>query len=136
MIRRPPRSNRTDTLFPYPTLFRSVSGCIACRIAGPARVGAIASVDTLSQTSAPVTWQRSCHGYLHFLCTRVMSASSYLPRRWPDRSLPEPEMKLRYLFAVGLLSVLGACSKSHEATPAEPAATPVDRKSTRQPSSH
>src|SRR3546814_6894005 len=35
-------------------------------------------------------------------------------------------MKLRYLFAVGLLSVLGACSKSHEATPAEPAATPVE----------
>src|SRR3546814_6207860 len=65
-------------------------------------------------------------GYLHFLCTRVMSASSDLPRRWPDRSLPEPEMKLRYLFAVGLLSVLGACSKSHEATPAEPAATPVE----------
>src|SRR3546814_10370857 len=55
-----------------------------------------------------------------------MSASSDLPRRWPDRSLPEPEMKLRYLFAVGLLSVLGACSKSHEATPAEPAATPVE----------
>src|SRR3546814_11910881 len=27
MIRRPPRSTRTDTLFPYTTLFRSVSGC-------------------------------------------------------------------------------------------------------------
>src|SRR3546814_13267245 len=26
MIRRPPRSPRTDTLFPYPTLFRSVLG--------------------------------------------------------------------------------------------------------------
>src|SRR3546814_18933151 len=26
MIRRPPRSTRTDTLFPYPTLFRSVDG--------------------------------------------------------------------------------------------------------------
>src|SRR3546814_17907119 len=25
MIRRPPRSTRTDTLFPYPTLFRSKS---------------------------------------------------------------------------------------------------------------
>src|SRR3546814_9571217 len=25
MIRRPPRSTRTDTLFPYPTLFRSTS---------------------------------------------------------------------------------------------------------------
>src|SRR3546814_13871990 len=26
MIRRPPRSTRTDTLFPYPTLFRSILG--------------------------------------------------------------------------------------------------------------
>src|SRR3546814_5180264 len=26
MIRRPPRSTRTDTLFPYTTLFRSFSG--------------------------------------------------------------------------------------------------------------
>src|SRR3546814_15612287 len=26
MIRRPPRSTRTDTLFPYPTLFRSLLG--------------------------------------------------------------------------------------------------------------
>src|SRR3546814_12002530 len=25
MIRRPPRSTRTDTLFPYPTLFRSLA---------------------------------------------------------------------------------------------------------------
>src|SRR3546814_19436244 len=29
MIRRPPRSTRTDTLFPYPTLFRSVEGSVA-----------------------------------------------------------------------------------------------------------
>src|SRR3546814_4250783 len=27
MIRRPPRSTRTDTLFPYTTLFRSLGGC-------------------------------------------------------------------------------------------------------------
>src|SRR3546814_3597099 len=27
MIRRPPRSTRTDTLFPYTTLFRSCDGC-------------------------------------------------------------------------------------------------------------
>src|SRR3546814_13380784 len=26
MIRRPPRSTRTDTLFPYTTLFRSIGG--------------------------------------------------------------------------------------------------------------
>src|SRR3546814_13771234 len=28
MIRRPPRSTRTDTLFPYTTLFRSISGSL------------------------------------------------------------------------------------------------------------
>src|SRR3546814_20514679 len=27
MIRRPPRSTRTDTLFPYTTLFRSLHAC-------------------------------------------------------------------------------------------------------------
>src|SRR3546814_7922530 len=31
MIRRPPRSTRTDTLFPYTTLFRSDSRCLAAR---------------------------------------------------------------------------------------------------------
>src|SRR3546814_16481923 len=31
MIRRPPRSTRTDTLFPYTTLFRSVGVVIALR---------------------------------------------------------------------------------------------------------
>src|SRR3546814_1130672 len=32
MIRRPPRSTRTDTLFPYTTLFRSCGGHIVRRI--------------------------------------------------------------------------------------------------------
>src|SRR3546814_18182 len=31
MIRRPPRSTRTDTLFPYTTLFRSVVCAVAWR---------------------------------------------------------------------------------------------------------
>src|SRR3546814_4526876 len=34
MIRRPPRSTRTDTLFPYTTLFRSSSPCSAYRASG------------------------------------------------------------------------------------------------------
>src|SRR3546814_4624369 len=43
MIRRPPRSTRTDTLFPYTTLFRSVrcagqcGGTAACHAGFPAR---------------------------------------------------------------------------------------------------
>src|SRR3546814_18485920 len=35
MIRRPPRSTRTDTLFPYTTLFRSVSESVLNRIDHP-----------------------------------------------------------------------------------------------------
>src|SRR3546814_18957089 len=34
MIRRPPRSTRTDTLFPYTTLFRSVDPRRAANMAG------------------------------------------------------------------------------------------------------
>src|SRR3546814_8724767 len=40
MIRRPPRSTRTDTLFPYTTLFRSVGHrIIAANVEPPARIG-------------------------------------------------------------------------------------------------
>src|SRR3546814_4252458 len=37
MIRRPPRSTRTDTLFPYTTLFRSFAkaGAFSTRLASP-----------------------------------------------------------------------------------------------------
>src|SRR3546814_5156036 len=42
MIRRPPRSTRTDTLFPYTTLFRSRP---TCRLAVPREEIALARVD-------------------------------------------------------------------------------------------
>src|SRR3546814_6327953 len=38
MIRRPPRSTRTDTLFPYTTLFRSSPYRAASRSASPRRI--------------------------------------------------------------------------------------------------
>src|SRR3546814_18424511 len=39
MIRRPPRSTLTDTLFPYTTLFRSVDGLVWVNICGLGRIG-------------------------------------------------------------------------------------------------
>src|SRR3546814_1297983 len=39
MIRRPPRSTRTDTLFPYTTLFRSQGFCASAPIAPRKRRG-------------------------------------------------------------------------------------------------
>src|SRR3546814_7379668 len=50
MIRRPPRSTRTDTLFPYTTLFRSRSG--QSRSAGGATLLAIADGCRLPPRSA------------------------------------------------------------------------------------
>src|SRR3546814_7043122 len=48
MIRRPPRSTRTDTLFPYTTLFRSFAGD---RVA--ARGGRVDHVDLTIIAEAP-----------------------------------------------------------------------------------
>src|SRR3546814_17039956 len=41
MIRRPPRSTRTDTLFPYTTLFRSIVEAIVERDDAGLRAGAV-----------------------------------------------------------------------------------------------
>src|SRR3546814_12833420 len=45
MIRRPPRSTRTDTLFPYTTLFRSYSVTDGRAVSVPPVVGANARQD-------------------------------------------------------------------------------------------
>src|SRR3546814_12949300 len=56
MLRRPPRSTRTDTLFPYPTLFRSREVSLhRGRLQGAVRgVGQDPLADAASLDSAPV----------------------------------------------------------------------------------
>src|SRR3546814_7258284 len=61
MIRRPPRSTRTDTLFPYTTLFRSQDDAILINQGKTFR-----RVDLELPPSGPVT-----------LCIRVPSAGRY-----------------------------------------------------------
>src|SRR3546814_1798792 len=63
MIRRPPRSTRTDTLFPYTTLFRSRAGN---RIPGTARQTAYATLAWEPRTG----WQAGVEGrYLSQIAT-------------------------------------------------------------------
>src|SRR3546814_2743054 len=55
MIRRPPRSTRTDTLFPYTTLFRSAQISIRrCRL-GDARLPDVA-VETLEELARMIAF--------------------------------------------------------------------------------
>src|SRR3546814_19496025 len=64
MIRRPPRSTRTDTLFPYTTLFRSKFGSRK-RKSAKSRPGAIAKLQNwlsekqLNVRQKPIVWRRS-----------------------------------------------------------------------------
>src|SRR3546814_8701489 len=72
MIRRPPRSTRTDTLFPYTTLFRSEGteprgddGPAARRAPGPGRTGGAGPAATArrgSGVTAIVGRPRGCGG--------------------------------------------------------------------------
>src|SRR3546814_13149155 len=66
MIRRPPRSTRTDTLFPYTTLFRSVSE-YPCRFSF---VFPMSGRDVQKAQKNPLAWWGA--GYLEFgLSVRV-----------------------------------------------------------------
>src|SRR3546814_13710038 len=70
MIRRPPRSTRTDTLFPYTTLFRSIVAQVSQNVfdtatgryllipQGSRLVGAYDSNPVFGQTRALIAWQR------------------------------------------------------------------------------
>src|SRR3546814_12965860 len=53
MKRRPPRSTRTDTLFPYTTLFRSTVGTVEVRVEG-VTVLDLSGLDTLNSADATV----------------------------------------------------------------------------------
>src|SRR3546814_4859083 len=66
MIRRPPRSTRTDTLFPYTTLFRSLEGAYGKdngRWACKARCGLILDTPPLELEFLPRTVDQRPEGF-------------------------------------------------------------------------
>src|SRR3546814_5435223 len=88
MIRRPPRSTRTDTLFPYTTLFRSTSSSDR-----PPR-----SIDSISSPT-----RRASSGPSHTPMTRTfsptsMSVHSVLPRSDEHTSELQSLMRISYAF--------------------------------------
>src|SRR3546814_2057002 len=79
MIRRPPRSKRTDTLFPYATLFRSRTCAVwqeCCAAGTPKRVFTGSSlpslrISTLKPASRRCLTHLAQHTQLGLLCTPI-----------------------------------------------------------------
>src|SRR3546814_1387352 len=97
MIRRPPRSTRTDTLFPYTTLFRSHAGAHAAK-------GAMSAAKDLAAGSADSSFALLREG--EGLRLRFVGA-------WTTRELARHDAALRRLDLPGARSVavdLGDCS--------------------------
>src|SRR3546814_3643072 len=114
MLRRPPRSTRTDTLFPYTTLFRSIiAGAVVCAPAG-ALEGTVGFLTRAAQAAAKAGYE-------------VVAVT--------DRALPE--------VALGRVRVDSGrwmwdldTTRTIDAADAEAATAAGDRKSTRLNSSH
>src|SRR3546814_1237681 len=81
MIRRPPRSTRTDTLFPYTTLFRSASAPDSGRHNGPP-CSAIPEGGKPAGASGPVDGCAGARGRLR----RGLAVSRRIPAEDPHGS--------------------------------------------------
>src|SRR3546814_263777 len=81
MIRRPPRSTRTDTLFPYTTLFRSPA---RRRNAGIRGLRAIPWVFSWAQNRSGLTaWYGVGHALRHGVDTHGREVLAEMARDWP-----------------------------------------------------
>src|SRR3546814_2804379 len=100
MIRRPPRSTRTYTLFPYTTLFRSAARHPLRRWAHP---------ETISQVHAPVPWRsarvascpRKVPSPSHRACPKAKDrAAAFRCRRRSEEHTSELTSLMRISYAV------------------------------------
>src|SRR3546814_3431043 len=80
MIRRPPRSTRTDTLFPYTTLFRSTSVDVTDK-GNPNLQGPMVQIQTVSETNNPHPEGRQPQFYICPTLFDLMPEESWLKHR-------------------------------------------------------
>src|SRR3546814_5695420 len=97
MIRRPPRSTRTDTLFPYTTLFRSRASGLERELPGPSGVG----VTTIRGRSIPAVFEKSTsHRVEVFRCLASSHPCSGRPRLRSEEHTSELQSLMRISYAV------------------------------------
>src|SRR3546814_1290591 len=105
MIRRPPRSTRTDTLFPYTTLFRS-GPSVACNIqprpTGQLFIGASRQFGTVDP---------QVEGWM--LAKMLKRAVDYMPGLRSEEHTSELQSLMRISYAVFCLQKKNQNSKYH-----------------------
>src|SRR3546814_13311052 len=87
MIRRPPRSTRTDTLFPYTTLFRSLGAVRRLRAEGPVILPPLAALNIEVEVGVEEGVERALDGGLP-LCGAVIIVESLHPLFDGDERAP------------------------------------------------
>src|SRR3546814_11879898 len=87
MIRRPPRSTRTDTLFPYTTLFRSAQICVGALRRRRAYVPRAALRLHAGEDILPPRHHDASHHRRRRLCARMAGAADPAAEGWADGEL-------------------------------------------------
>src|SRR3546814_15022887 len=126
MIRRPPRSTRTDTLFPYTTLFRSPSDDEITYIYQPQNIGdgKVWGVEFDLSTDL---------GFLGLPNTGIFGNVS-----WLDSEITDLAGKRRfngqsdYVYNIGFIQDIPSWGVAFGATPRQQAAAPEERTSPAQ----
>src|SRR3546814_11659970 len=131
MIRRPPRSTRTDTLFPYTTLFRSACACGLVRAKGlePPHLAILVPKTSASTNSA--TPAQSCRpgAQSHALVPRTPVRAG---RRYSRRTA-EGKGERRDSRRAGTAGAAGRCSEKESYGGRTPSPTPTPKKQTDNP---
>src|SRR3546814_5272224 len=97
MIRRPPRSTRTDTLFPYTTLFRSALDAEKCPVnLGSPDLRYCAYPITGNKSGVLLPWIWEFSRKLRQSCYRNDSSSGYLWRSEEHTSELQSLMRISY----------------------------------------
>src|SRR3546814_2899333 len=98
MIRRPPRSTRTDTLFPYTTLFRSLLGLQTYFTAGAQEVRAwTIKVGATGPQAAGVIHTDFEKGFIR---AEVISYADYIQYKRSEEHTSELQSLMRISYAV------------------------------------
>src|SRR3546814_11943088 len=119
MIRRPPRSTRTDTLFPYTTLFRSEAK------SGPPRGRALTAERLPARSDYSATRREAgrapCRDIRNSL---AVSAGNLMQRGQNGRGAP-PQTRAVPVGDIGLLTMNGVGHFKSSTAPIEDACLPI-----------